>query len=81
MMSTIESAMEARRAVHSTSSGTERSYKSERARAAAKKQGPYTKDRPHWTQTPAGRKKMVAVQKKQWAAKRAAAEKVSPDPK
>ena len=33
--------------------------------------GKYGKHRPHWTQTPAGRKKLAANGKKMWAAKRA----------
>jgi hypothetical protein len=72
MMSTIESAMEARRAANG------RDYKAERERGA-KKTRTYTADKPHWTQTPAGKRKMVAVQKKAWAKKRAEERAVSKD--
>jgi hypothetical protein len=32
--------------------------------------------KPHWTQTPAGKRKMVAAQKKVWAAKKSKQDKV-----
>lgn len=34
---------------------------------------PSPRKKPHWTQTPAGKRKMSAAQKKSWAARRSAA--------
>jgi hypothetical protein len=76
MMSTIESAMEVRRAVNG------RDYKAERARRAARDAAERPKRQykagTHWTQTPAGRKKMAASMNRRLKEARAAGHKTIP---